>query len=323
MKRLFTIIAVLFCSLHAFAQDLDSIIENRPRQLVNDHVHALSKAERQKLEKKLVDFDNRTSTQIAVVLIPSLNGRNLEETANKLFNNWGIGQKYENNGLLILAAIKDRKIRIEVGYGLESVVTNEEAARIIKEDIGPSFKGSRYFEGLDKATNSLMELAIRSFPDTVQHASATESLQGSVPTPTSYDYATQNTHVGETNSGLGSGFRVAIVFIILIFGIAIFSAIMKNRNSGGVYSGGGYRSYDNTRSAGTSLFGGLFAGWLLHQWFSNSNKTDNNDNNAGSWNTGSSNDYSSGSSDFGGFDGGSSGGDSGGDSGGGGSSGDW
>lgn len=321
MKTLFAIFTVLLTCFHASAQKIDAVIKSKPKRLVNDYVQVLSIDEKQKLERSLIEFNKNTSTQIAIVLIKTLDGRKIEEASLELFNTWGIGQTDKNNGVLILAAMNDRQVRIEVGRGLEAAIPNEVAARIISYDIVPDFKETRYYDGLNKATISLMKFALQAFPDTTSNknnaltaASAHNALQEKGPAPPAYDYAAQNTYVSETNSGLSAGIRVAIAFVVLIFLIAIVSAIVKNRKSGSMYSSSGYRRYNSTatRSAGGSVFGGLFAGWLLSEWFSNSQKTDENNSN-------DSGNYSSGGSDFGGFDGGSTAGDSGG----GGSSGGW
>ncbi|HAK12506.1 MAG TPA: methanol dehydrogenase, partial [Chitinophagaceae bacterium] len=78
--------------------------------------------------------------QIAVVLIRSLEDYPIEEYANKLFREWGIGNKKTNNGVLLIAAIDDRKVRIEVGYGLEGAIPDIVANNIIRYELGPSFK---------------------------------------------------------------------------------------------------------------------------------------------------------------------------------------
>jgi uncharacterized protein len=101
-------------------------------------------------------------------LIKTLDGRKIEDASLELFNAWGIGQADKNNGLLILAAIDDRKLRIEVGNGLITAIPNEAAAHIIANDIVPSFKEKKYYDGLNKATTSLMKLALQAFPDTTK-----------------------------------------------------------------------------------------------------------------------------------------------------------
>jgi uncharacterized protein len=120
----------------------------------------LSPEQKQILEQKLVAIDDSSSNQIAIVLIKTLNDYPIEEYANKLFRSWGIGNKKTNNGVLIIAAIDDHKIRIEVGYGLEGAIPDITTASIIRNDIAPNFKVRDYYHGLDLATNSIAQAAI-------------------------------------------------------------------------------------------------------------------------------------------------------------------
>jgi uncharacterized protein len=120
----------------------------------------LSEGERQALEQKLVALDDSSSNQIAVVLIKTLNDRPVEEYATKLFREWGIGNKKTNNGVLILAAIDDRKVWIEVGYGLEGAIPDITASEIYRNLIVPAFKRQNYYEGLDNAVDALAKAAV-------------------------------------------------------------------------------------------------------------------------------------------------------------------
>jgi uncharacterized protein len=129
-------------------------------QLVNDIAGVLSPSEKAALENKLVAIDDSSSNQIAVVILPTLDGYPIEEYAVKLFRDWGIGNKKTNNGVLLLIAINDRKVRIEVGYGLEGAIPDITANSIIDNDIKPAFKVGAYFEGIDKATDNIAKAAV-------------------------------------------------------------------------------------------------------------------------------------------------------------------
>jgi uncharacterized protein len=158
MKRLVTILLVLF-SVASWAQNIDDIIKNKPTRLVNDYAGVLDASSRDALERKLVAYDDSTSTQVAIVLVNTLGDRPIEETALAIYRGWGIGNKKTNNGILILAAIEDRKIRIEVGYGLEGAIPDITANQIIRNDIAPNFRSGDYFEGLSKASESVIQAA--------------------------------------------------------------------------------------------------------------------------------------------------------------------
>jgi uncharacterized protein len=155
MKRLFLIFSLLVsCSL--FAQ-VDKVIPQRPNppRLVNDFSNSLTAAQRDELERKLVAYDDSTSTQIAVVLVNSLEGYSVEDYALELGRKWGVGGK-QNNGIVLLAAMEDRKVRIEVGYGLEGAIPDLTSKAIIDNDITPNFKEGNYYRGLNKAVDDII-----------------------------------------------------------------------------------------------------------------------------------------------------------------------
>lgn len=128
-----------------------------PVGYVNDFAEILSPSYRQSLEQELVDFDNETTAEIAVVIINSLEGGSIEDYAVRLFEDWKIGKKEKDNGLLVLIAKEDRKIRIEVGYGLEPVITDGRAGRIIREQMRPAFREDNYDEGVKLAMAQIKE----------------------------------------------------------------------------------------------------------------------------------------------------------------------
>lgn len=332
MKRTLSFLLVLLCMRPAFAQDLEQIIKNKPNRLVNDFASVLSGNEQQQLENKLDSFDHKTSTQIAIVVINELKGLKLEETATRLFNAWGIGQRDKNNGLLVMAVINERKVRIEVGRGLESTITKEVAARIIQDDLVPAFKEAKYFDGFDKATNSLINLAVMAFPDTAKAAvipgiSETDN-QG---TPTAYDITSSYARDPQGQSHFNVGAIFTTVFILLVIAVVVFAMIgyvKRSRvKSNPAYNNSYTASAQPLEASNSGWFGGLLAGWFIsssidrdHQNDLSSDDWNNNTSGSSSVYSGNSfdggNSYSSGSFDSGSsFDGGSSSGS--------GSSGDW
>jgi len=148
--------ALLFAN-NVFAQNI--ISKPNPATLVTDAAGVLSPEQKQALENKLVAIDDSSSNQIAVVIIPSLDGYPKEEYATKLFRDWGIGGK-KNNGILLLIAINDRDIKIEVGYGLEGAIPDITALNIIDNYIKPAFKAGNYYEGIDQATDNIAKAAV-------------------------------------------------------------------------------------------------------------------------------------------------------------------
>lgn len=133
-----------------------------PPRLVNDFAGILTPNQRQHLERKLVSFNDSTSTQITVILVKSLNGLTREEFADRIGEKWGVGQKGKNNGIVVLVKPKygneKGEARISTGYGVEGAITDALSKRIIEVEMKPYFIQGDYFTGLDKATNTLMEL---------------------------------------------------------------------------------------------------------------------------------------------------------------------
>lgn len=129
-----------------------------PPRLVNDLAGTMNQMEVNQLESMLVAYDDSTSTQITVVTIPSLEGYEMADYANRLYEKWGIGEKGKNNGLLILVAVNDREVRMEVGYGLEDRLTDALSRRIIERDMLPAFRNGDYAGGLVTASRSVIQV---------------------------------------------------------------------------------------------------------------------------------------------------------------------
>jgi len=130
-----------------------------PPRLVNDFAGVLSASETAALENKLVIYNDTTSTQIAIVLIKSLDGYPIDDYTIRLGEKWGVGSSKHNNGVLMLAAIEDRKIFIATGYGLEGALPDALVKRIVENDIKPHFKEGNYYGGLDSGVDQIISLA--------------------------------------------------------------------------------------------------------------------------------------------------------------------
>ncbi|WP_210513626.1 TPM domain-containing protein [Hymenobacter terricola] len=130
-----------------------------PPRLVNDLAHLMQPAEADALEQKLVAYNDSTSSQIAVVTVPNLDGDEIADYAQKLYEAWGIGRKGKNNGILVLVAQQEHTARIQTGYGLEGAVPDALAKRIISNVLVPAFRQNQYYAGLDRATDQLIALA--------------------------------------------------------------------------------------------------------------------------------------------------------------------
>jgi len=120
----------------------------QPQGRVNDFAAVLDEGAKTELVSIIRDAEAVSSAEIAVVTVPSLDGMTVEEYANKLFAAWGIGKKGADNGVLILVAPQERKMRIEVGYGLEPVLPDSLAGSIIRSEFTPAFKEGDYRAGI-------------------------------------------------------------------------------------------------------------------------------------------------------------------------------
>ncbi len=158
MKKLVFILFTVFSFAFVAAQTV--LPKPNPPRLVNDAAGVLSPEQVEILEHKLVALDDSTSNQIAVVLIKTLGDYAIEDYAVKLFREWGIGNKKTNNGVLIIAAIYDRKVWIEVGYGLEGAIPDVTASSIYRNEIVPEFKQQNYYRGIDNGINALTKAAV-------------------------------------------------------------------------------------------------------------------------------------------------------------------
>ena len=144
-------IAVLLTGFAALAAELPALTGR-----VVDNAGIIDAATEAALTQKLADFETKGSDQIVVATIPSLDGEEIEPYATRLLNAWKIGQMAKNNGVLLLVAKDDRKMRIEVGYGLEGTLTNQQATRIIEDDMVPAFRAGDFSGGISKAVDDMI-----------------------------------------------------------------------------------------------------------------------------------------------------------------------
>jgi uncharacterized protein len=172
----------------------------------------MSQESKDLLEQKLVTFTASTTNEIAVVIIPSLEGDTIEHFASTLFSKWKIGSKKNDNGILLLISRDDRRARIEVGYGLEGALPDSVAAQILVDKLVPAFKVGKTDDGVHEAVDAII-LATRG------------EYQASV--------STKNTTTGTFDT-------LFILGVIIIQGLAFFASILARSKSwwaGGVVGG--------------------------------------------------------------------------------------
>jgi uncharacterized protein len=152
-----------------------------PTGFVNDFAHVLDATATTRLETRLRAYQRETTNEIAIALFPSLGGRTIEDLGVRLFEQWRVGTQAKNNGILIVAAIRERRARIEVGYGLEGKVPDAQAGRIVRELIAPRFAQGDYAGGLDAAIDELVRLIGGTAPSPPRVAPSPQLPRGAPP----------------------------------------------------------------------------------------------------------------------------------------------
>ncbi len=227
MKKITSILLFVFVYFVAIAQQgqnfsIDKVINTPPNppKLVNDYANILTADQNQALERKLYQFDDTTTNQVTVVIVPRLDGKDIADVAIELGRKWGVGNKKSNNGVVLLVSVEDRKLNISPGYGLEKSLPDLVCQQIIDNIIVPDFKGNDYYAGINQGTDAIIE-----------------ATKGEFNAPENYNRRGKS-------SGLGR-----IIFFVII--IVVFLAI-----SGGSRGGGGSLMSNN----GAFLLGSLLGG---------------------------------------------------------------
>jgi uncharacterized protein len=165
MKKFLTIFLLLFAGIVAFAQNsfnADSLLKapvSNPPKLVNDFSGVLTADQKQTLEDKLDAFDDSTSSQIAVVIIPGLGDNDPSDYAVKLGAAWGVGNKKIDNGIMLLVCTDpdNHQVFIATGSGMEGALPDITCKSIIDQIITPDFKGGDYYGGINEGTDAIIK----------------------------------------------------------------------------------------------------------------------------------------------------------------------
>jgi uncharacterized protein len=227
-------LAIFFCSF-AFAAGLDTS-KLKPTGYVNDFAHVIDAGSAARIEAYCGNVERATGAQFAIVTVDSLEDEPVEDVAVRLFKEWGIGKKGTDEGVLVLLAIKDHKNRIEVGYGLEPIITDADAGSILR-GIRPILRQGNYGGALLAAAQQLGQQIAQAKGVTIE---------GQPPQTASRD----------TNGGGGGGiFGIIIFFVILMF---IFRLLSGRGGTGG---GNGMGGLLTGMILGNMMGGGRRGGW--------------------------------------------------------------
>lgn len=245
MRSTFYQLSLILCLFLSIQDSLFAKqVPPRSDQIVTDYIGLLSSNERELLERKLVAYDDSTSTQIAIVIENSLEGDDIFEYSYRMAESWGIGRDGKDNGILIYIAFQDRELFIQTGYGVEGFLTDAVAKRIVDQVITPAFRQQNYFRGLNEATTVIIQMG-------------------------SGEY--QN----EGGRQASNGYEALFILFLIVIAVIIFFSVFGNGNDDdwddGGYNGRGRYDYDDygrprnrrrSRSGGwIFLPGGGGGGW--------------------------------------------------------------
>ena len=251
-------IAALFCLSLAAIAHAEPVSQLQPTGYVNDFAHVLDQNTIGQLDGLCRQIDEKAHAQIAVVTVNSLNGSDIESYAVDLFKKWGIGSKSTNRGVLILYAIRDRRARIEVGYGLEPILPDGKVGSFQREAIPLMQKGDY---------NGALMLVTSRIADVIAKDAGIQLSASRPRAPTEPE--------SQPQGGMSIGTIVAIIVVILIVLFTplrnvlfwlLFSQVFGGRGSGGFGggsfgggfgSGGGFGGFGGGSSGG----GGASSSW--------------------------------------------------------------
>lgn len=243
MKKL--LIALILISA-AFAPGA-SETKRYPESLgyVSDFAGVIDTDSRAKIALLAEELKKKTSAELAVVTLKSLEGGTIEQAASELFAQWGIGKKGKDNGVLIIAAMAERKVRIEVGYGLEGLLPDGKCGAIIDKEILPGFRAGSVGKGFEAGAWAAASIIAEG---------AGVKLDGQPP-------KSEGRRAGRNNPGLSLVIFIVVFFIVMVLAVRypwLFGTSAGRGRSGGRYGGGfGGGGYS---SGGGGGFGGGFSG---------------------------------------------------------------
>ena len=235
MNNVLTLLIIL---LGAFSS-LSAARYPKPQGHLSDMAGVLSQEARNKIEALATELESKTSAELAVVSIDHLENETIEGLAVDIFKEWGVGKKGKDNGVLIVAAIKDRKVRIEVGYGLEGILPDGKTGMILDSYLLPYFKQGNFSEGF-YAASAAVALVI------AKDAKVELSQNPAMP---------PRARKNRSQSGL------LLFFIVIIVLRAISATQNRNKYGGkGRYYGGGLGGGGGFGGGGFGGFGGGMSG---------------------------------------------------------------
>lgn len=276
--RFFLKIALLFSLLSSLA--VADLTFPKLTGRVVDNASLLSSSQEQQLTQLLKAHEDKTTNQVVVVTLPSLQGYTIEEYGVELGRHWRIGQKEKNNGILLIVAPNERKVRIEVGYGLEGTLTDKIAHDIIQEKILPAFKRGKYDQGIENGTSAIVQAldgeyqVTRAAKTTTHHKSGSDFITVGIIAIIFLSIVIESLLSGKSSStrfkvaaAISTGLAAIAYFIffsfvasIVVWIFSFMQIMLGGSTTGGYSSSGGFSSGGGSSFGGFSGGGGSFGG---------------------------------------------------------------
>lgn len=268
VKRLFMLIALALLPLPALALDVPQL-----KGRVNDYAGMLSSETAGRLEQKLADFERETTNQVVVLTIPSLQGDIVEQFAIRVAEQWKPGQKGKDNGVLLILAKGERKVRIEVGMGLQGVLPDITASHIIRDVMRPYLAAGNFDQGISAGLAAIMAATQGEFKPSPQEPRKQPHRKTSSSFPVllvliaiaAVVLGAYSRYLGGLAGAVGlplAGFltfpSLGLVMLLILAGIGLASGLLLSLLFSGMFGGGGGGFYGGGWGGG--FFGGGFGG---------------------------------------------------------------
>ena len=250
-------VGFLFINIQGFSQ---SDIPDVPKKQTSlyDYAGILSSNEQKSLENKLIRYSDSTSTQIVIVTLQNIGGNEISSFGVELAHKWGIGQATEDNGILMLVAIDERKVTIQTGYGVEHLLTDALSSRIIRNIITPNFKQGNYHDGLDQASDAIFQIMMGEYQNDNPKSDDDKGLFRILPV---IFFIIIMIIISRRNKGGGKGGKHSAANTLL--NVLILSSMGRGGFGGGSSSGGlgGGGGFGGGFGGGGFGGGGASGGW--------------------------------------------------------------
>jgi uncharacterized protein len=220
-------------------------LEGPPADYIEDRAGIIDASTKAGLSSRLKSLNDKTGVQMVVLTVPSTEGIPIEEYSIERAQKWGIGQKGKDNGILFVVAINDKKYRIEVGYGLESIMPDSLTGTIGRQYMVPKFKRGDFSGGINDAANAVIGTVAKSYGTEVEGAAPANPLGRSK---------------GRNKIGLSAFMLLFAAFFILSRILSPFGRRSFGRRTGGIWIGGGGFGGSGGFGGGFSGGGGSFGG---------------------------------------------------------------